>query len=118
MPQKHKSSKSRSNQHSMYQNQGRYSANKKRKLARHLKNHPNDAQAAAATVSGTPKRGTPASRVWSSRTRQIAEMYAAVGINGLHALGNPKISAKVGDGEHLRYFLVPGKNSVMKSEAA
>lgn len=107
MPQKHPKSKSRSTQFGAYKAANRYAVNKRTKLERHMKNFPNDevAQAALAALSSTspPKRGTPKSRVWSAAARDLAQMFALVGINGHHALENPKISARIDDGEHKRF---------------
>lgn len=105
MPQKHSKSKSKKEQHGAYKAQSRYTKNRKAKLERHLKKHPEDvaAQKALDNVGSDPRREKPKSKVWSSQSRQKAQMLASVGINGMHALGSDKVSAKIGDGEHVRF---------------
>jgi len=117
MPQKHNKSQSRKAQYATYKTQSRYAANKKAKLERHLKKYPNDEKAKQALkdISSTPKRGTPESTMWSSQQREVAQMFASVGINGHHALNNAKVSARL-DAEHLR-FDAEYKESLMKKES-
>lgn len=98
------SSAAKKAQYQTYKTQNRWAKNKQAQIQRHLKKYPNDVQAQAAlkNISG-PKRKTPTSRVWSASARATAEMYSKVGINGIHALNNHRLSQKVGDGEHMRY---------------
>lgn len=117
MPQKHARSQSRKNQYAQYKQRNSYSSNKKMKLERHLKKYPNDEKAAEAlkNISSDPKRKTPRSKMWSAQSRQVAQMFASVGINGNHALGNEKLSARI-DEEYLR-FDAAYKEEQMKKES-
>lgn len=91
-------------QYGVYKSSGRYAANKKAKLERHLNKFPNDEQAKEAlkNISASPKRKVPSTKVWKPQAIEIAQMYSFIGLNGNHALGG-KASEKVGDSEHLRY---------------
>lgn len=116
MPQKHARSQSRKNHYAQYKSKGTYASNKQAKLKRHLRKFPNDetAKKALAEISSTPKRGTPKGKMWSAKTRYIAQLFASVGINGLHSLNNAKVSARIDD-EHLR-FDAQHKEGLMKRD--
>lgn len=77
------------NQRASYKNQGRYLANKKKKLERHLKKFPDDLQAQEAlkNASETHIRKTPNSYVWKKRQMKYAQQLASLGYNGNAALG-------------------------------
>lgn len=90
-------SQSKKNQHTAYKAEGRWAKNKKRKIERHLKQFPNDevAQRALGNIGSTPKRKTPNNKMWLPSQRTLAQIYASMGINGHHALGNEKISNEI-----------------------
>lgn len=67
-------------QYAYYANELRFAKNKVRKLARHLKKHPNDAVATAATASASssaPSRKKPFTRPWKSESDQILARIAS-----------------------------------------
>ena len=76
-------------QYAAYKTQGRYTKNKRKKLEKHIKLHPNDAQTAAAfgKISESSIRKTPNSYVWGKRQQAYAEQLASLGYNGMAALG-------------------------------
>jgi hypothetical protein len=62
-----KSSKSDVTQHGLYKTQNRYEANKRRKLLKLLKKHPNNTQISDALKSIKWGRKTPNTKVWSKQ---------------------------------------------------
>jgi hypothetical protein len=87
---KTKQGKSQSEQYTAYKNLGRFAKNRKAKLERHLKKHPDDAAAKAALAKAegsSPRRKTPNQSVWSSTARQKAQLYKMAGLNGNIGLG-------------------------------
>lgn len=107
-------------QYGAYAQKGRWAQNKKRKLERHLKKYPNDEQAkkALGNVGGAPTRKPPQAKLWKSPQIVMAELFASVGINGHHALGSDRISAKINDGENLRYSETEGRKKKTNSRSA
>lgn len=103
MTRKANKSAQRKAQFSSYAANARVKTNRQRRLERHMKKHPNDAQAAETKIDAKPRRSAPKTRVWSSQARETAQLFARVGLNGNHALGG-KASERVGDGEDKRYY--------------
>lgn len=79
-----KSSASDKAQHAAYKTQARYSKNKKAKIERHLKKHPNDAQSAESlkNVRQQPPRKAPEVSKWDHYTRTGAQLWKKAGENG------------------------------------
>lgn len=77
------------NQYSNYKSQGRYLKNKRAKLERHIKNHPEDvnAQEALKNLKETSIRKTPNTYKWKSNQIWYAQKLASLGYNGNAALG-------------------------------
>jgi hypothetical protein len=69
------SSKSDQNYYSRYQSNKTWEVNRKRKLARHIKNHPNDQVAQKATQSIKYRRGTPKDPQWTPGNVKIAKLF-------------------------------------------
>lgn len=67
--------------------------NRTHKLERHLKNFPNDEQAAQALKKGlTYRRKAPYSKVWTTAKRKYAQDLRYIGLNGHIALSQRKFS--------------------------
>lgn len=73
---------SRKEQYGAYEKKGQYSINKKAKLARHMKKHPNDSQSAATKVAAKPPRKPSKNKVWSSTQVLLAGIYRSLGEKG------------------------------------
>lgn len=78
--------KSRKEQYGAYKAKSSYQVNKAAKVARHLKAHPNDAQAAAVKAAAVPPRKPSGNKIWSGPARMLAAAYRKVGLKGSYAL--------------------------------
>ena len=58
-----------------YKSQNRYTTNKRKKLERTLKAHPNNLQVVAALKNISYKRKTPGTAMWSSTKRKVAQVF-------------------------------------------
>lgn len=111
---------SKKNQRAAYKSQMRYVTNKKKKLERHLKKFPDDAQAQEAlkNVSESSIRKTPNSYVWKSQQMKYAQQLASLGYNGHAALGGKdeqKLQEEViGFGAKQVLDMPPGKRNEKK----
>jgi len=67
-----------------YEVEGRYAKNKKAKLERHMKNHPNDLQAKGAVnnVKQYSRKAPHNNMTWTPFTKWYAETLRKVGYNG------------------------------------
>lgn len=67
-----------------YKASNKFAANKKKKLERHLKKYPNDAQAAKVLKAGKFdwKRCTPKAKVWTQELKQFAAQLRQAGLSG------------------------------------
>lgn len=67
----------------LYQMQNRWEINKRRKIAKHLKNHPNDGCAAKA-LAGPLKysRKNPKAPMWNKTDKAAAQLFAEAGHKG------------------------------------
>ena len=83
------SSKHKKELYQSYKSNGTYEKNRLSRLKRHLKNHPEDAQAQKALSGGiTYRRKRPVSwnKTWSPINREIAQSFRKAGLNGNLAL--------------------------------
>jgi hypothetical protein len=69
------SSKSDQNYWSRYKSNKTWETNRKRKLAKHLKKHPNDKVAQQATNAIKYRRGTPKDPQWTPGNVRIAKLF-------------------------------------------
>lgn len=69
------SSKSDQNYWSRYKSNKIWETNRKRKLAKHLKNHPNDKVAEKATQNIKYRRGTPKDPQWTPGNIRVAMLF-------------------------------------------
>jgi len=72
------------NTQAAYEMENRAYKNRKRRLEKRIKNHPNDemAKKALANISSDYRRKKPYSSVWSKTTRAYAEALGSVGRDG------------------------------------
>mgnify|MGYP000973503847 CR=1 FL=1 len=72
------------NTQAAYKSEGRYARNKKARIERHLKKHPNDAQSKDSIKSiGKYSRDKPMNpNTWSPDNIKMAQLYKSVGIKG------------------------------------
>lgn len=71
-------SKNAGNKYSQYKIEQRWSKNRKKKLARHLKKFPNDTVAQLATSNIVYRRKKPLAQVWSQSDRATATLLKTV----------------------------------------
>jgi hypothetical protein len=70
-----------------YKAQNRWEINKRKKLARHLKNYPNDTCAANALKRGfTYSRRDPKSHIWNHTDKATAKLFTEFGRSGQEVL--------------------------------
>lgn len=80
-----------------YKIENRVVKNRTRKLERHVKRFPEDAQAAAALKKGlTNRRKAPKNSVWTNQTKELAHLVRLVGGNGHTVI--QRSSGKASDG--------------------
>ena len=68
-------SKQQQGKYASYKTSMTWAKNRAAKLARHLKAHPSDAQAVAASKNISYRRKTPKTQVWSSTMRATARIF-------------------------------------------
>lgn len=78
--------KSKKEQYAKYQATGSYTKNKKAKVARHMKKHPNDVQTKNSPISTSATRKAPVDKKWTGHELFIAGLYKLCGLNGNSAL--------------------------------
>lgn len=72
-----KTSKNKQGQYSAYKADLRWLKNRKARVAKHLKSHPNDTQS-EQLMSTSYGRGTPNSNTWSHSDKRIAKLFGEV----------------------------------------
>ena len=74
-----------------YKTNNVFAKNKKKKLERHLKEHPEDDTAKEA-LKNIPeyRRKTPKQKVWTAETRYMAQLFKMAGNKGSGALFDPR----------------------------
>lgn len=82
------SSKAQQARYSSYGNEGRAQKNRTKRLERHVKNHPEDTQAASALKKGLADYRRYASKNghWTATNRFYAQLFTKAGLKGNEAL--------------------------------
>jgi hypothetical protein len=84
-------SNSDKNHFKSYKANGIFTKNKKAKLERHLKNHPDDVQAKEASKNiPSYRRKAPKQKIWTPETRYLASLFKKAGNKGSDALFDPR----------------------------
>lgn len=75
----------------LYQSQNRWEVNKRRKIAKHLKQHPNDNCASGALERGFKySKKSPKSKVWNKTDKATAQLFVEAGHKGTLVLDMKK----------------------------
>lgn len=114
------SSKSDENYWSRYKSNKTWEVNRKRKLAKHLKKHPNDKVAERATHAIKYRRGTPKDPQWTPGNVRIAKLFKdfagfvnrdmfnsnhKIQLEALNSYNKPKAHTKVNQTSRVDYSI-------------